>query len=103
LLDAYAFSGKGLPYLVGLGARIALKRHQTAPGVTYARVASLEVETAGLQVQADGEYFGETPMRFGVERRALRVLLMPGAASLILPEQEGARLGEQSDPADSEG
>jgi YegS/Rv2252/BmrU family lipid kinase len=94
LLDAYAFSGKGLPYLVGLGARIALGRHQAASGVTYARVSRLEVETPGLQVQADGEYFGETPMRFGVEPRALRVLLAAGAASRILPDQQGEPLGD---------
>jgi YegS/Rv2252/BmrU family lipid kinase len=84
LLDVYLFSGKGIPFLVGMGARIALKRHQSARGVTFATARAISVETAGLQVQADGEYFGETPMRFGVQQRALRVLLMPGAADRIL-------------------
>jgi YegS/Rv2252/BmrU family lipid kinase len=89
LLDAYLFSGKGLPFLISTGARIAFRRHQNAPSVTYARVASLEIETPGLHVQADGEYFGETPIRFGVERRVLEVLLMPGAADRILTGQAG--------------
>ena len=83
-LDVYLFSGKGLPFLVGMGARIALKRHQSAPGVTYTAARAISVETTGLQVQADGEYIGETPMRFGVQQRAMRVLLMPGAADRIL-------------------
>jgi diacylglycerol kinase family enzyme len=84
LLDAYVFAGSGLRWLAGMGARIALKRHPSAPGVTFATVRRASVETAGLDVQADGEYFGETPMRFGVDPLALPVLLMPGAADRIL-------------------
>jgi diacylglycerol kinase (ATP) len=84
LLDVYMFSGGGIPWIFSMGARIALKRHQWHRDVTYARAASVILTTPGLQVQADGEYFGETPMSFGVAPAALSVLLAPGAADLIL-------------------
>jgi YegS/Rv2252/BmrU family lipid kinase len=84
LLDAYVFSGGGIRWLIGMGARIALKKHGEAPGVSFTTVRTASIEAPGLQVQADGEYFGETPMWFGVEPLALGVLLMPGAAARIL-------------------
>jgi diacylglycerol kinase (ATP) len=84
LLDVYMFDGGGIPWIIGTGARIALKRHQNARGVNYVRARSLALETPGLQVQADGEYFGESPMTFGVEPRALPVLLSPGAPARII-------------------
>ncbi len=84
LLEVYTFAGGGLPWLVGMSARIALKRHDQAPGVSYRRAASVRVETPDLDVQADGEYFGRTPMSFGVASKALSVRLAPGAPDRLL-------------------
>jgi YegS/Rv2252/BmrU family lipid kinase len=86
-LDVYLFSGKGMTSIVRLGALIALRRHQRASGVAYRKGREVEIRSPGLQVQADGEYFGETPMGFGVVQRAIKVLLMPGAADRILRNQ----------------
>jgi YegS/Rv2252/BmrU family lipid kinase len=84
LLEAYLFEGSGWLSLLKIGARVALRRHQGATGVTYARARQIEVETPGIPVQADGEYFGQTPMRFGIKERALSVLLLPGSADDLI-------------------
>jgi diacylglycerol kinase family enzyme len=44
--------------------------------VDYSRITSIEVAASGdtqVLVQVDGEVFGELPMRFSVEPRALKV------------------------------
>jgi YegS/Rv2252/BmrU family lipid kinase len=87
LLDVYMFTGGGIPWMFRMGARIALKRHHGAPDVSYALARTVALETPGLEVQADGEYFGQSPMTFGIEQKALPVLLMPGSADLILKGQ----------------
>jgi diacylglycerol kinase (ATP) len=84
LLEVYMFSGGGIPWIFRMGARIAFGRHHGSPDVAYCRAQSLSLDSPGLDVQADGEYFGPSPMRFGVARRALRVLLTPGAPERIL-------------------
>jgi len=87
LLQACLFSGEGLIWLAAMSARIALKRHRSAKGVSCLTAANVEVSTSGLAVQADGEYFGETPMRFGVLKQAVKVRLFPGAADRLLRNQ----------------
>lgn len=82
-LDAYVFAGRGLRWTLATGLRLVLRRHDGAPGVSFHRVHELAVETAGLPVQADGEYFGETPMRFWVAPRAISVLLPRGRAARL--------------------
>jgi len=52
--------------------------------VSFQRARRVEVLSPGLHVQADGEYFGETPMTFSVAPRALRVLLPRGGGRRIL-------------------
>ncbi len=88
LLDAYVFAGRGLPWLVSTGVRIVLKRHEGAAGVSFRRVRDVEVLTPGLDVQADGEYFGATPMAFSVAPRALSVLVPPGRGDRLLSRPE---------------
>jgi YegS/Rv2252/BmrU family lipid kinase len=88
LLDAYLFSGHGAASVLRLGALIALHRHHQAKGVAFTAAKHVAVHSSGLHVQADGEYFGETPMRFGVVRRALPILLPPGAAGALLQHQD---------------
>lgn len=79
LLDAYIYSGRGLSWAVRTGLWIALRRADRHRGVAYQRVVDLDVLTPGVPVQADGEYFGETPMHFGVAPRSLSVLLPRGS------------------------
>jgi YegS/Rv2252/BmrU family lipid kinase len=78
LLDAYVFAGRGVTWEALTALKLVLKRQAGAKGVEFHRVRELSVETAGLAVQADGEYLGETPMRFTVEPAALDVLLARG-------------------------
>ena len=82
LLDAYLFAGSRLP--IATAARLAVQRQDGAPGVSFQRIQELEVLTPGIPVQADGEYFGETPMRFTVEKQALTILMPPGQARQLL-------------------
>ena len=89
VLDVYLFSGQGVGWVVRIGASIALKRHQAASGVSFTKARSAAIESPGLQVQADGEYFGETPMAFGIAQEALSVLLYKGAADSLLPSRSG--------------
>ncbi|MPZ47887.1 MAG: YegS/Rv2252/BmrU family lipid kinase [Dehalococcoidia bacterium] len=89
LLDAYVFSGRGLPWLARTGIRLAMRRHDGADGVSFQRLRELDVLTPGLEVQADGEFFGETPMRFGVAPRAVEVVIPLGAGAKLLAADEG--------------
>ncbi len=88
LLDAYVFEGRGAGWLATTAARLAARRQQGAPGVSFRRLSELVVESAGLPVQADGEYVGETPMRFTVAPRALDVLMPPGAGLALFGSRE---------------
>ena len=84
LFDAYAFAGRSLPWMLMTGSRIALRRHHGAPGVHFQRAAKIEIVTPGIDVQADGEYFGQTPMTFAVIPRALTVRLPRGGARRLM-------------------
>jgi len=80
-LDAYVFEGRGIGRLARTATRIVRHRLEGAAGVSYRRVEELEVVSAGLGVQVDGEYIGRTPMLFGVAPAALDVLLPAGHAA----------------------
>jgi YegS/Rv2252/BmrU family lipid kinase len=78
LLEVYVFDGRGAGWEALTAARLVTRRLAGAKGVSFQRVRELSIETAGLAVQVDGEYLGETPMRFGVQPAALDVLLPRG-------------------------
>jgi len=80
LLDAYVFEGRGVGRLIRTAARIVRHHVEGGAGIIFQRVQSLEIISRGLSVQVDGEYLGETPMRFSVAPAALDVLLPKGAA-----------------------
>jgi diacylglycerol kinase family enzyme len=84
LLDAFVFSGRGLPWVASTALQLARGKPEEATGVSFSRVHEVEVSTRGIAVQADGEYFGETPMRFGVAPGAVEVLLPPGGGRRLL-------------------
>jgi YegS/Rv2252/BmrU family lipid kinase len=78
LLDAYIFAGRGVRWLTDTAQKLVRGRQDKAEGVIFRRLREASVETPGLAVQADGEYFGQTPMTFGVTPAALDVLLPKG-------------------------
>jgi diacylglycerol kinase family enzyme len=67
-----------------LAGKLALNRLSGDSCVYEGRVTAVEVETPGMAVQLDGDYAGETPMRFSVEPGALRVSLPEGELPPIL-------------------
>jgi diacylglycerol kinase family enzyme len=84
LLEAYLFAGEGVSWALANAARIALRRHEGAAGVSYRRVREVAVETAGIPVQLDGEDFGVTPAAFGVRPAALPILVPRGGADRLV-------------------
>jgi YegS/Rv2252/BmrU family lipid kinase len=80
LLDAYVFDGHGLAWETLAAVRLVTRRLAGARGVSFQRVREVSIDTAGLAVQVDGDYAGETPMRFGARPAALDVLLPRGRA-----------------------
>ncbi len=76
----------GLPRLVWLGLWLLLRRHHDRAHVVSQQVASLEIATPGLPVQLDGEYLGETPLRFEVTPGALRVIVPRGLKSPLFSD-----------------
>jgi hypothetical protein len=69
---------------IATAARLAVQKQDGAPGVSFQRLKELEVVTPGIPVQADGEYFGETPMTFTIEEKVLTILMPPGQGRQLL-------------------
>jgi YegS/Rv2252/BmrU family lipid kinase len=82
-LEALLLKKGGLLRLARLLPLALLKRHHRSSMVTHRTVESLEISTVGLPVQVDGEYAGETPVRFGVAPRALRVIVPRGRKNAL--------------------
>ena len=76
----------GLLRLAWLVPFVVFKRHQRRPYVIHRSVVSLDVRTPGLPVQLDGEYLGETPLRFSVAPGALRAVVPRGLKSPLFVE-----------------
>ncbi|MGE0571833.1 MAG: diacylglycerol kinase family protein [Dehalococcoidia bacterium] len=74
-----------------IGGRIAIDRIPGDGDVTSFRTPDLDLVTPGIPVQADGDYIGETPMRFMVEPKSLIVRVPAGPLAPILggPEPRG--------------
>ncbi|MEX0786664.1 MAG: diacylglycerol kinase family protein, partial [Dehalococcoidia bacterium] len=77
-LDVCLLRKGGLRRLAWLAPWVVLRRHDRRAHVEYRQQESLDVATPGLPVQLDGEYAGETPMRFEVAPGALRVIVPRG-------------------------
>jgi diacylglycerol kinase family enzyme len=58
---------------------VLLKRLEGRANVLYQRERTVDITTPGLPVQVDGDYLGETPMRFEVVPKALRAVVPRGA------------------------
>ncbi len=83
VLDSYVFEGHGMSWVARTALRLATHRQDGGQGVTYRQIRELEVKTAGLPVQIDGEYIGETPMRFSIAPSMLEMLLPRGKAEVL--------------------
>jgi len=77
-LQMYLLRRGGLLRLLWLLPWVVLGRHYQRPHAVSRDVAALEVRTPGLPVQIDGEYAGETPLRFAIVPQALRVIVPRG-------------------------
>ena len=80
-LDFCLLEQGGLPRIAWLLPWVLLRRHHQRAHVQYRSAESLEVRTAGLPVQMDGEYLTETPVRFEIAPRALQVIVPAGLRS----------------------
>lgn len=66
------------------GVRVLLKRHERSANIDYLKAREVEIETAGLAVQLDGERWGTTPMRFEVWPQSLTVIVPAGLETPLL-------------------
>ncbi|MEX2246776.1 MAG: diacylglycerol kinase family protein [Dehalococcoidia bacterium] len=80
-LDMALMHRGGIRRLIVDGVRVLRGRHERSLNVTYVQAASIDVETAGIPVQVDGEAHGVTPMRFEAVPGALEVIVPVGLRS----------------------
>ncbi|MDZ4278738.1 MAG: diacylglycerol kinase family protein [Dehalococcoidia bacterium] len=86
-LDLCLLRRGGLHRLLWLLPWALLKRHDRRPEVRYEQIGSLEIDSPGLPVQLDGEYYRETPLRFEVAPAALRVITPRGLKSPLFGDE----------------
>jgi len=84
LLDLTALKPRRRGDGVRLAVRLLLRRLPREGPVTAGQVSEVTIETPGLPVQLDGDYAGETPMRFTVERQVLLVSVPAGRLPAVL-------------------
>ena len=78
LLDV-AIMHRGGPWrMIVDGMRVLRKRHEHSANIDYLTARSIEIETAGLPVQLDGEFYGTTPTRFEIWPASLTVIVPAG-------------------------
>lgn len=77
-LDLIAFAPRTILEAARITGRLAAGRASADGRVFETRAAEVVVSTPGLPVQLDGDYAGETPMRFSVERGGLLVSVPAG-------------------------
>ncbi|MEP7216874.1 MAG: diacylglycerol kinase family protein, partial [Anaerolineaceae bacterium] len=94
LLDLLALCPPTLADCLRLGARVAVSRAHNDRHIIEGRTAEVRIETPGLAVQLDGDYVGETPMKFSVAPSSLRVSVPAGPLSAIFHARwRGIRAG----------
>ena len=83
-LDACIFTPRSAPEALRHALKVLVRKHPGDRGVRELRTPRLEVATAGLPVQLDGDVTGETPVTLTVERGALRMSVPPGPLTPVL-------------------
>ncbi|MBI5284821.1 MAG: diacylglycerol kinase family lipid kinase [Chloroflexi bacterium] len=86
LLDVEVMHRGGVFHLLADGVRLLFHRHDRSPNVEYRHARTVEIATAGLPVQVDGEFLGATPMRFEVAPAALTVIVPPSLRSALFQQ-----------------
>ena len=66
------------------GIRVLRKRHERSQNIDYVKARSVAIETPGLPVQLDGEFWGTTPMRFEVWPQAVTAIVPAGLRTPLL-------------------
>jgi diacylglycerol kinase family enzyme len=84
LLDVAVLSPGGPLDLLKIMAEVATDRIAADPAVITLRTSEFELETPGLPLQLDGDYAGETPVRFRVDPLALAVSVPAGPLPDVL-------------------
>jgi diacylglycerol kinase (ATP) len=70
---------RGGPWrMIADGVRVLRKRHEDSGNIDYLKARSIEVDTPGLPVQLDGEFYGTTPVRFEIWPAALIAIVPAG-------------------------
>jgi len=86
MLDLCAIHPRGVIDGLRLMTRIAARRFHNDASAIRSRVHDVSVETPGLPVQLDGDFVGETPMRFTIEPGALVVSIPAGPLPAIFDD-----------------
>jgi diacylglycerol kinase (ATP) len=80
LLDIFVFKGLGYSYIVRHLLHVFSGRHEHDPSVMHALARTMSVQTTPtVAVQLDGDPYGETPAKFGIEPGKLLLLVPPQA------------------------
>jgi YegS/Rv2252/BmrU family lipid kinase len=90
LLDMLAMCPTGLTDTLRLAGKLLAGKREDAR-LFHDRVAEVHVETPGLPVQLDGDYAGETPMTFSVQRGGLLVSVPEGPLPPIFAREHTNR------------
>ena len=97
-LDMVALCPERLWDGVRLAAKLAARSLTDDRHVIEQRVATISLETPGLGVQLDGDFAGETPMRFSVDAGALLVSVPGGELPAIFSQRTAACADSASAP-----
>lgn len=84
LLDVVALCPHNSLQALRLAARVVTGRAAADARAFSARVSEIVLETPGIAVQLDGDYAGDSPMRFSVDPGALLLSIPAGEAPAIL-------------------
>lgn len=95
ILDYVGLAPSARLHMAALATRLLTRRLHDSSEVVTGQARSIKVATAGLPVQFDGDYVGETPICLVVEHRALTVSVPAGPLPPLLrarpdtPDDEG--------------
>ncbi len=89
LLDMLAMCPSGLGDTLRLAGKLLAGKREDAR-LFHERISEVRIETPGLPIQMDGDYAGETPMTFSVQRGGLLVSVPAGALPAVFGREHGS-------------
>jgi YegS/Rv2252/BmrU family lipid kinase len=84
LLDVAVLCPRSLASLARAGLKVARNRISGDRDLLAFRSGEVTIDSHGIPVQLDGDYYRDTPMRFSVDREALLVSVPGGALPAVL-------------------